>query len=308
MINSIIEWSAKNRFLVILTTLAAIAAGAWAVKNTPLDAIPDLSDVQVIVFTEWSGRSPDLVEDQVTYPIVTALLAAPQVKVVRGYSFFGLSFVYVIFEDGTDIYWARSRVMEYMQSVGGGLPSGVTPVLGPDATGVGWAFQYALIDRTGKHDLAELRSLQDWYVRYWIESVPGVAEAASIGGFVKQYQVEIDPNTLVGYNIPLQKVTEAIRRSNNDVGGRVVEYSGREYMVRGLGYIRSVADIENIPLGVNSRGTPVYVRDVARVHLGPGHPPRHSGAERRRRSRRRHRRCALRGERSGGHQSRKGKN
>ncbi len=269
MINSIIEWSAKNRFLVILTTLAAIAAGAWAVKNTPLDAIPDLSDVQVIVFTEWSGRSPDLVEDQVTYPIVTALLAAPQVKVVRGYSFFGLSFVYVIFEDGTDIYWARSRVMEYMQSVGGGLPSGVTPVLGPDATGVGWAFQYVLIDRTGKHDLAELRSLQDWYVRYWIESVPGVAEAASIGGFVKQYQVEIDPNTLVGYNIPLQKVTEAIRRSNNDVGGRIVEYSGREYMVRGLGYIRSVADIENIPLGVNSRGTPVYVRDVARVHLGP---------------------------------------
>ena len=269
MINSIIEWSAKNRFLVILTTLAAIAAGAWAVKNTPLDAIPDLSDVQVIVFTEWSGRSPDLVEDQVTYPIVTALLAAPQVKVVRGYSFFGLSFVYVIFEDGTDIYWARSRVMEYMQSVGGGLPSGVTPVLGPDATGVGWAFQYVLIDRTGKHDLAELRSLQDWYVRYWIESVPGVAEAASIGGFVKQYQVEIDPNTLVGYNIPLQKVIEAIRRSNNDVGGRIVEYSGREYMVRGLGYIRSVADIENIPLGVNSRGTPVYVRDVARVHLGP---------------------------------------
>ncbi|MCZ6515133.1 MAG: CusA/CzcA family heavy metal efflux RND transporter, partial [Acidobacteria bacterium] len=269
MINSIIEWSAKNRFLVILTTLAAIAAGAWAVKNTPLDAIPDLSDVQVIVFTEWSGRSPDLVEDQVTYPIVTALLAAPQVKVVRGYSFFGLSFVYVIFEDGTDIYWARSRVMEYMQSVGRGLPSGVTPVLGPDATGVGWAFQYVLIDRTGKHDLAELRSLQDWYVRYWIESVPGVAEAASIGGFVKQYQVEIDPNTLVGYNIPLQKVIEAIRRSNNDVGGRIVEYSGREYMVRGLGYIRSVADIENIPLGVNSRGTPVYVRDVARVHLGP---------------------------------------
>ena len=267
MIDRIIEWSAKNRFLVILTTLAAIAAGIWALKNTPLDAIPDLSDVQVIVFTEWPGRSPDLVEDQVTYPMTTALLAAPKVKVVRGYSFFGLSFVYAIFEDGTDIYWARSRVLEYMQSVD--LPSGVTPVLGPDATGVGWAFQYILVDKTGRHDLAELRSLQDWYVRYWIESVPGVAEAAGVGGYVKQYQVEIDPNTLVGYNIPLQRVIEAIRRSNNDVGGRVVEYSGREYMVRGLGYIQNVQDIQNVSLGVNANGTPVFVRDVARVHLGP---------------------------------------
>ena len=269
MIDKIIEWSAKNRFMVMLCTVAAITSGIWALKNTPLDAIPDLSDVQVIVFTEWQGRSPDLVEDQVTYPIVTSLLAAPQVKVVRGYSFFGLSFVYVIFKDGTDIYWARSRVMEYMQSVSGNLPAGVSPVLGPDATGVGWAFQYVLIDKTGRHDLAELRSLQDWHVRYWVESVPGVAEAASVGGYVKQYQVDIDPNKLVSYNIPLQKVIEAIRRSNNDVGGRVVEYSGREYMVRGLGYIRNVADIRNVPLAVSENGTPVYVRDVANVHLGP---------------------------------------
>ncbi len=269
MINKIIEWSAKNRFMVLLCTLAVITSGVWALKNTPLDAIPDLSDVQVIVFTEWAGRSPDLIEDQVTYPIVTSLLAAPQVKVVRGYSFFGLSFVYVIFEDGTDIYWARSRVMEYMQSVSGNLPAGVSPVLGPDATGVGWAFQYVLVDKTGRHDLAELRSLQDWYVRYWVESVPGVAEAASIGGYVKQYQVDIDPNSLVGYNIPLQKVIEAIRRSNNDVGGRIVEYSGREYMVRGLGYIKNVADIQSVPIGVSANGTPVYVRDVANVHLGP---------------------------------------
>ena len=269
MIDKIIEWSAKNRFMVMLCTVAAITSGIWALKNTPIDAIPDLSDVQVIVFTEWQGRSPDLVEDQVTYPIVTSLLAAPQVKVVRGYSFFGLSFVYVIFKDGTDIYWARSRVMEYMQSVSGNLPAGVSPVLGPDATGVGWAFQYVLIDKTGRHDLAELRSLQDWHVRYWVESVPGVAEAASVGGYVKQYQVDIDPNKLVSYNIPLQKVIEAIRRSNNDVGGRVVEYSGREYMVRGLGYIRNVADIRNVPLAVSENGTPVYVRDVANVHLGP---------------------------------------
>ena len=269
MIDKIIEWSAKNRFMVMLCTVAAITSGIWALKNTPLDAIPDLSDVQVIVFTEWQGRSPDLVEDQVTYPIVTSLLAAPQVKVVRGYSFFGLSFVYVIFKDGTDIYWARSRVMEYMQSVSGNLPAGVSPVLGPDATGVGWAFQYVLIDKTGRHDLAELRSLQDWHIRYWVESVPGVAEAASVGGYVKQYQVDIDPNKLVSYNIPLQKVIEAIRRSNNDVGGRVVEYSGREYMVRGLGYIRNVADIRNVPLAVSENGTPVYVRDVANVHLGP---------------------------------------
>lgn len=269
MIEKIIEWSARNKFLVYLMTFFAIAGGVWAVYNTPLDAIPDLSDVQVIVFTEWKGQSPDLVEDQVTYPIVTALLNAPHVKVVRGYSFFGLSFVYVIFEDGTDVYWARSRVLEYMQSVSGNLPPGVTPTLGPDATGVGWAFEYALVDKTGKHDLAQLRTLQDWYVRYWLSSVPGVSEVASVGGYVKQYQVMIDPDKLLGYGLPIEKVIDAIRANNNDVGGRVVEFTGREYMVRGLGYIKSVDDIQNISVGSNKDGTPIYVRDIANVELGP---------------------------------------
>ena len=269
MIEKIIAWSARNKFYVFLGTLFAVAWGIWAAYNTPLDAIPDLSDVQVIVFAEWKGRSPDLVEDQVTYPVVTALLSAPQVKVVRGYSFFGLSFVYIIFEDGTDIYWARSRVLEYMQGVLGNLPAGVTPTLGPDATGVGWAFEYALVDKSGRHDLSELRTLQDWYVRYWLASVPGVSEVASVGGFVKQYQVELDPNRLLAYNLPVNRVIDAIRRSNNDVGGRVVEFTGREYMVRGLGYIRNVADIEEIAVGTNENGTPIYVRDIANVHLGP---------------------------------------
>ncbi|MEE9236107.1 MAG: CusA/CzcA family heavy metal efflux RND transporter [Candidatus Acidoferrales bacterium] len=269
MVEKLIEWSAKNKFYIFLGTFFAIAWGAWAAYHTPLDAIPDLSDVQVIVFAEWKGRSPDLVEDQVTYPIVTALLSAPKVKVVRGYSFFGLSFVYVIFEDGTDIYWARSRVLEYMQGVTGSLPEGVTPILGPDATGVGWAFQYALVDRTGRHDLAQLRTLQDWYVRSWLAAVPGVAEVASVGGFVKQYQVDLDPDTLLAYNLSINEVIEAIRRSNNDVGGRVVEFSGREYMVRGLGYIKNLSDIELIPVGMNEWGTPIYLRDIANVHLGP---------------------------------------
>lgn len=269
MIENIIDWSSRNKFLVYLMTLFAIAWGVWAVYNTPLDAIPDLSDVQVIVFTEWKGRSPDLVEDQVTYPIVTALLSAPKVKVVRGYSFFGLSFVYVIFEDGTDIYWARSRVLEYMQGVTGNLPEGVTPTLGPDATGVGWAFEYALVDKTGRHDLAQLRTIQDWYVRYWLAGVPGVSEVASVGGFVKQYQITLDPNKLLAYGVPIQKVTDAVRRSNNDVGGRVVEFTGREYMVRGLGYIKNIADIEIIPVGTNQQGTPIYLKDIANVQLGP---------------------------------------
>jgi Cu(I)/Ag(I) efflux system membrane protein CusA/SilA len=269
MIERLIEWSAKNKFYILLGTFFAIAWGFWAAYNTPLDAIPDLSDVQVIVFTEWKGRSPDLVEDQVTYPIITSLLSAPRVKVVRGYSFFGLSFVYVIFEDGSDIYWARSRVLEYMQGVAGNLPDGVTPILGPDATGVGWAFEYALVDRTGRHDLAQLRTLQDWYVRYWLAAVPGVSEVASVGGFVKQYQVDLNPNTLLAYNLPVNRVIDAIRRSNNDVGGRVVEFTGREYMVRGLGYIQQASDIEMVPVGTNDRGTPLYVRDVANVHLGP---------------------------------------
>lgn len=269
MINRVIDWSARNAFLVVLATLFLMGWGLWAVYHTPLDAIPDLSDVQVIVFTEWAGRSPDLVEDQITYPIVTSMLGAPRIQSVRGQSFLGLSFVYIIFEDGTDIYWARSRVVEYMQGLTGKLPEGVSPTLGPDATGVGWVFQYALVDKSGQHDLSELRSFQDWYLRYWLQSVPGVAEVASIGGFVKQYQVQVDPNKLLGYHISLKTVIEAIRRSNNDVGGRVIEANEREYMVRGRGYIRSLDDIRHIPLGTDRQGTPIMIRDLARVTIGP---------------------------------------
>ena len=269
MIEKIIDWSSRNKFFIFLGLIFVVAWGIWALKNTPLDAIPDLSDKQVIVFTEWQGRSPDLVEDQVTYPIVTSLISAPHVKVVRGYSFFGLSFVYVIFDDNTDLYWARSRVVEYMQGVRGNLPAGVTPTLGPDATGVGWVYMYALVDKTGQHDLSQLRSLQDWTVRYAVASVPGVSEVAGIGGFVKQYQVDINPDTLLAYHLAINRVIEAIRQSNNDVGGRVVEYTGREYMVRGLGYIRSVADLQKVVVGTNGDGTPIYLRDVADVHLGP---------------------------------------
>ena len=269
MIERIIAFSARNAFLVVLMILAIVGAGAWAVKSTPIDAIPDLSDVQVIIMTEWEGRSPTLVEDQVTYPIVTALLSAPRVKVVRGFSYFDVSFVYVIFEDGTDQYWARSRVLEYLSGLQGRLPESVRPQLGPDATGVGWGFQYALVDYTGKHDLAELRSLNDWSVQYWLRSIPGVAEVATYGGFVKQYQIEVDPNALVAYNMPIDTVINAVRRSNNDVGGRVVEWTGREYMVRGRGYIQNVSDVAEIALGARPDGTPILVKDVARVHLGP---------------------------------------
>ncbi|MCC6712450.1 MAG: efflux RND transporter permease subunit [Candidatus Dadabacteria bacterium] len=269
MIDRIIEYSAKNRFITITIVAFMAVWGYWAMKNTPLDAIPDLSDVQVIVYTDWDGRSPDIIEDQITYPIVTSMIAAPGVSTVRGQSMFGTSLVYIIFEDGTDIYWARSRVLEYLNEVAGRLPEGVTPTLGPDATGVGWVFQYALTDETGKRDLSELRSLQDWYLRYWLESVPGVAEVASIGGFVKQYQIEIDPNKLLAYGIPLNDVIEAVKKSNNDVGGRVVELASTEYFVRGRGYIQSTEDIEKIAIGTNGSGTPVLVRDVASVHLGP---------------------------------------
>jgi Cu(I)/Ag(I) efflux system membrane protein CusA/SilA len=269
MIDRVIEWSTKNTFLVSLALLFLMGWGGWAVYHTPLDAIPDLSDVQVIIFTEWPGRSPDLVEDQITYPIITSMLGAPRVKNVRGQSFLGLSFVYIIFQDGTDIYWARSRVVEYMQGVKGKLPEGVSPTLGPDATGVGWVFQYALVDKSGQHDLADLRTFQDWYLRYWLQSVPGVAQVASIGGFVKQYQVQVDPTKLLGYHIPLKKVIEAIQRSNNDVGGRVLEVTEREYMVRGRGYIRSLDDIRKIAVGTDQRGTPITVQDLAQVVLGP---------------------------------------
>ncbi|MFO7553872.1 MAG: efflux RND transporter permease subunit [Desulfobacterales bacterium] len=267
MIKKIIEYSVHNRFLIILGTLFVIAAGIYAVLNTPLDAIPDLSDVQVIIFTEYAGQAPQVVEDQITYPLTTAMLAVPFAKVVRGYSFFGFSFVYIIFEDGTDMYWARSRVLEYLNFVSGRLPQGVNPSLGPDATGVGWVYEYTL--ESDRHDLSQLRSIQDWFLRYELTSVPGVAEVASIGGFVKQYQVIVDPNKLLAFNIPLQKVKMAIQRSNNDVGGRLVEMGETEFMVRGLGYIKTRQDLESIPLGVDHRGTPIMLRNIANIKIGP---------------------------------------
>src|SRR3989441_8064072 len=263
----IIERSARNKFLVFIFTIFAVAAGIYGLINTPLDAIPDLSDVQVIVYTEWEGRSPDLVEDQITYPISTVFIAAPKVKFVRGESMFGKSFIYVIFQDGTDIYWARSRVIEYLNSVRGKLPEGVNPVIGPDATAVGWVYEYALVDDTGKHDLAQLRSIQDWNLRYALESVKGVAEVAPVGGFVKQYQVDLDPNALVAYNIPLSDVVSAIKMSNADVGGKTFEVATTEYYIRGRGYIKKIEDIENIVLKVE-KGTPVYLKNVGNVHLG----------------------------------------
>lgn len=269
MIERIIDATLRARFLVIAAVLLLIAVGIGAVRTTPLDAIPDLSDVQVIVFTEFPGQAPQVVEDQVTYPLTTAMLAVPGADVVRGYSFFGLSFVYIIFEDGTDLYWARSRVLEYLNYVSSRLPQGVTPTLGPDATGVGWVYEYAIVDRSGQHDLSELRSIQDWYLRYPLQTVPGVAEVASVGGYVKQYQVEVDPNALLAYDVPLSRVRNAIMRSNNDVGGRLVEMSETEYMVRGKGYIQSIADIENIAVGVDNRGTPIRIKDIAHVQIGP---------------------------------------
>ena len=269
MIEKLIAFSARNAFIVLLLVLAIVGGGVWAIRSTPIDAVPDLSDVQVIVTANWEGRSPTLVEDQVTYPIVTALISAPNVKVVRGFSYFDVSFVYVIFQDGTDLYWARSRVLEYLNGLQGRLPANVQPVLGPDATGVGWAFEYALVDRSGRTDLSRLRTLNDWYVQYWLRSVTGVAEVAPVGGYVKQYQIEIDPNALLAYKMPIDMVISAIRQSNNDVGGRVVEWTGREYMVRGRGYLQSVDDIEQVGLGAKPDGTPILVKDVGRVHLGP---------------------------------------
>src|SRR3989475_15691 len=268
MINAIIGWSARNKFLVLLLTAMAVGGGIYAIRHVPLDAIPDLSDPQVIIYTEWPGRSPDLVEDQITYPVISAMLAAPHVSVVRGISDYGFSYVYVIFDEGTDIYWGRTRVLEYMDKIRGKLPEGVAPVLGPDATGVGWAFEYALVDRSGRHNLAELRSFNDWYVRYWLESVPGVAEVATVGGFVKQYQVNVDPNRLLAFGVPLNRVIDVIRKSNRDVGGRVVEFTGKEYLVRGRGYIKSVEEIDSLPLGTDGKGTPILVRNVAVVTLG----------------------------------------
>src|SRR6184192_3129805 len=267
MIERIIAASVRNRFLVFVFTLFAIVAGIYALVHMPLDAIPDLSDAQVIVYTDWEGRSPDLVEDQVTYPISTAFIAAPKVKFVRGESMFGKSFVYVIFQDGTDIYWARSRVIEYLSSIRGSLPVGVNPTIGPDATGVGWVYEYALVDDSGKLDLSQLRSIQDWNLRYALESVKGVAEVAPVGGFVKEYQIDVDPNALSAHGVPLSDLVARVKSSNGDVGGKTFEVSTSEYFVRGRGYFKSIADIENVVLKVEN-GTPVYVKNVGKVHLG----------------------------------------
>ena len=268
ILERVIEASARNKFLIFILIVFAIAGGVWSLLHTPLDAIPDLSDAQVIVYTDWEGRSPDLVEDQITYPISSRFIAAPKVKFVRGESMFGKSFVYVIFQDGTDIYWARSRVIEYLNSVRGMLPEGVNPVIGPDATGVGWVFEYALVDESGKHDLAELRSIQDWHLRYALESVKGVAEVAPVGGFVKEYQVDLDPNKLVAYGIAISDIVAKIRMSNGDVGGKIFEVGSSEFFVSVSVYIKSIADIENIPVKVVN-GTPVCVRNLGTVHLGP---------------------------------------
>src|SRR5574338_151437 len=267
MIKAIIRFSAHNKYLVIAATAVALAIAWWTMKNIPLDALPDQSDTQVIVYSQWD-RSPDIIEDQVTYPITTALLGAPRVKAIRGFSDFGFSYVYVIFEDGTDLYWARTRVLEYLSKITSQLPGGVKTELGPDATSVGWVFQYALLDRTGKHSLDELRSYQDWFLRYAVQSVPGVAEVATVGGQVRQYQVTVNPNALASYKLPLDAVVQAIRTGNTDVGGRLVELAGREYMVRGRGYVKGIADIEDIVLKAEG-GTPIKVKDVATVALGP---------------------------------------
>jgi copper/silver efflux system protein len=267
MFERVIEWSVHNRFLVVLATLFLITAGVYSLLHTPVDAIPDLSDVQVIIYTEYPGQAPQIVEDQVTYPLTTQMLAVPYAKVVRGYSFFGSSFVYIIFEDGTDMYWARSRVLEYLSFVSGRLPRGVSPALGPDATGVGWAFMYAL--KSDRHDLSQLRSLQDWYLKYELTSVPGVSEVASVGGFERQYQITVDPNKLRAYNLPISRIRSAVSRSNNEVGGRVLEVAEKEFMIRGHGYLGGIDDIQKVALGVDANGTPILVRDIAHVQVGP---------------------------------------
>jgi Cu(I)/Ag(I) efflux system membrane protein CusA/SilA len=266
MIAGLIRWSARDIFLIALASIFLTSAGVYAVSRVPLDAIPDLSDVQVIIYTEYPGQAPQVVEDQVTYPLTTAMLSVPKSRAVRGFSFFGVSFVYIIFEDGTDLYWARSRVLEYLSSAARRLPVGVAPTLGPDATGVGWVYQYVV--RGAQKNLAELRTIQDWYVRYGIAKSEGVAEVASVGGFVKQYSVVIDPRRLQALGIPLAKIRDAVRTSNMDVGGRTVELAETEFAVRGRGYIKSLSDLEQIVVK-NDRGVPVLLRDVARVELTP---------------------------------------
>ena len=267
MLEKIIAWAIRNKYMVVLLTLFMVAAGAYSLKKTPIDAIPDLSDVQVIIFTEFAGQAPQVIEDQITYPLTTQMLAVPHAKVVRGYSFFGYSFVYVIFEDGTDIYWARSRVLEYLNYAAGKLPPGITPSLGPDATGVGWVYEYVI--ESDKHDLQQLRSIQDWFLRYELAAVSGVSEVASIGGYVKQYQVAVDPDRLLAYHITIPQIRKAIQQSNNDVGGRLVEMGETEFMVRARGYIQTVEDIEQVVVGTNKQGTPILVRDLAQVAIGP---------------------------------------
>jgi len=268
MISRVIDWCASNRFLVFTGTLLLVLAGIWSLKNIPLDALPDISDVQVIVHVPWAGEPPDIIEDQVTYPIVTTLLAAPHVKAVRAQTMFGDAYIFVVFEDGTDLYWARSRVLEYIQQLQGVLPKNVSPMIGPDATGAGWIYEYAVIDRSHQHSLADLRSLQDWYLRYQLETVSGVSEVASIGGFIRQYQVNLDPNKLRAYNIPLSMVIDRVRDSTNEVGGRVLEMGGAQYMIRGLGYLRSLQDLETVPVATKN-GTPVLIRDLGTVAFGP---------------------------------------
>jgi Cu(I)/Ag(I) efflux system membrane protein CusA/SilA len=268
VINRTIDWCARNRFLVFTGVFLLVIAGVWAMGHIPLDALPDISDVQVIIHTNWEGEPPNVIEDQVTYPIVTALLAAPRVKAVRAQTMFNDSYVFVVFEDGTDIYWARSRVVEYLQTIAGRLPEGVHPAIGPDATGAGWVYEYALVDHSGKYSLADLRSLQDWHLRYQLETVPGVAEVATIGGFVRQYQVKLDPNKLLAYGISLSTVLDRVKSSTNEVGGRVLELSGTRYMIRGLGYLRSLSDLENVPV-MAKNGTPVLIKDLGTVSFGP---------------------------------------
>src|SRR6185436_17461886 len=267
MLQRIIDFSLKNKFIVLLGTIVLVLGGIYALKNIPLDAIPDQSDVQVILYTEWPGQAPQIVQDQVTYPITTKMLSVPKAKVVRGYSFYGFSFVYIIFEDGTDPYWARTRVLEYLSGMSGRLPTGVSPSLGPDATGVGWAFMYSI--NSTNRDLAELRSMQDWYLRYQLTSVDGVSEVASVGGHVKQYQVTVDPTKLRAYNLSLKEVSMAIERSNGEVGGRSLELSEREFILRVKGYIESLEDLKKVAVGVGANGVPILVRDVATVQLGP---------------------------------------
>ncbi|NND43719.1 MAG: efflux RND transporter permease subunit, partial [Xanthomonadales bacterium] len=269
MIERLIRWSVANRTLVLLLSIALAAWGVRAMLATPVDAIPDLSDVQVIIKTPFPGQAPQVVEDQVTYPLSTAMLSVPGAVTVRGYSFFGDSFVYVIFEDGTDLYWARSRVLEYLSQVAARLPAAARPALGPDATGVGWIYEYALVDRSGNHDLAQLRSLQDWFMKYELQTVPGVAEVATIGGMVRQYQVVVNPDALRAYGFTLSRIRSAIQRGNREVGGSVIEMGEAEYMVRATGYLDSIEDLGQIPVGMNETGTPVRLADIAEIRLGP---------------------------------------